>query len=78
MIPVGGAGLEIQVTMGLSSAFSQITYHPSSPLKAIAERALNVQVTYDPGTDPKAAARPGAPFADGDGSSYQSRRRGRV
>ena len=60
VIPVGGAGLEIQVTMGLSSAFSQITYHPSSPLKAIAERALNVQVTYDPGTDPKAAAQAAA------------------
>lgn len=56
VIPVGGAGLEIQVTMGLSSAFSQVTYHPSAPLAAIRERALNVQVTYDPGTDLAAAA----------------------
>lgn len=56
VIPVGGAGLEIQVTMGLSSAFSQITYHPSAPLAAIKERALNVQVSYDPGNDPAAAA----------------------
>jgi beta-glucosidase len=56
VIPLGGAGLEIPVTMGLSSAFSQITYHPSAPLAAITERALNLQVTYDPGTDQKAAA----------------------
>ncbi len=56
VIPVGGAALEIAVTMGMSSAFSQITYHPSAPLAAIKERALNVQVTYDPGTDPVAAA----------------------
>lgn len=56
VIPVGGAGLEIKVTMGLSSAFSQITYHPSAPLAAIRERALNLQVSYDPGTDHKAAA----------------------
>jgi beta-glucosidase len=56
VIPVGGAGLEIKVTMGLSSAFSQITYHPSAPLGAIRERALNLQVSYDPGTDHKAAA----------------------
>ncbi|MGH6999497.1 MAG: glycoside hydrolase family 3 C-terminal domain-containing protein, partial [Phenylobacterium sp.] len=56
VIPVGGAALEIAVTMGMSSAFSQITYHPSAPLAAIQERALNVQVTWDPGTDPAAAA----------------------
>ena len=56
VIPAGGAGLEIKVEMGLSSAFSQITYHPSAPLAAIAERALNLQVGYDPGTDHKAAA----------------------
>lgn len=56
VIPIGGAGLEIKVTMGLSSAFSQITYHPSAPLAAIRERALNLQVSYDSGTDHKAAA----------------------
>jgi len=56
VIAHGGDGLEIPVTMGLSSAFSQVTYHPSAPLAGIRERALNVQVTYDPGTDRKAAA----------------------
>lgn len=56
VIPVGGAGLEIRVTMGLSSAFSQITYHPSAPLAAIRDLTRNTQVTFDPGTDPAAAA----------------------
>ena len=38
------------------SIFSQIVYHPSSPLKAIRELAPAVKVTYDPGTNPDAAA----------------------
>lgn len=60
VIAHGGNGLEIEVTMGLSSAFSQVTYHPSAPLAAIAQRAANVQVSYDPGTDPAAAAKAAA------------------
>ena len=60
VIAHGEGGLEIPVTMGLSSAFSQVTYHPSAPLAAIAERAQNVQVTYDPGADPASAARAAA------------------
>jgi beta-glucosidase len=55
VIPVGGVGHEIPVTMGPSSAFSRITYHPSAPLAAIRELARNVSVTFDPGTDPAAA-----------------------
>ncbi|HEY9236661.1 MULTISPECIES: beta-glucosidase [Phenylobacterium] len=56
VIPVGGAGLELKVSMGPSSAFSQVTYHPSAPLAAIQERAQNLQVSYNPGTDHKSAA----------------------
>ncbi|MDO8409674.1 MAG: beta-glucosidase [Phenylobacterium sp.] len=53
VIPVGGAALEIPVTIGPSSAFSRITYHPSSPLAAIGRRAG--LVTYADGRDLAAA-----------------------
>ena len=53
VIPVGGPALEIPVTIGPSSAFSQVTYHPSSPLAAIGRRA-NL-VTYADGRDLAAA-----------------------
>jgi len=32
-------------------------WHPSSPLRAIRAKARNAQVTFDPGTDPAAAAK---------------------
>lgn len=56
VLPVGGAGLEIKVTMGLSSAFSQITYHPSAPLAAIRGMTRNTEVVYAGGEDHAAAA----------------------
>ena len=56
VLPVGGAGLEIKVTMGLSSAFSQITYHPSAPLAAIRGMTRNTEVVYASGEDHAAAA----------------------
>lgn len=56
VIPVGGTAHEIAVEIGPSSAFSRITYHPSAPLAAIRELARNAAVTFDPGTDPAAAA----------------------
>ncbi len=56
VIPVGGVGHEIPVTMGPSSAFSRVTYHPSAPLTAIRALAPNVAVTFDAGTDAAAAA----------------------
>jgi beta-glucosidase len=34
-----------------------VVWHPSSPLRALRARAPNAQVTYDPGTDPAAAAK---------------------
>jgi beta-glucosidase len=54
VIPVGGPALQIPVTIGPSSAFSQVTYHPSSPLAAIRERTA--EVAYADGTDHGAAA----------------------
>ena len=57
VIPVEGVGHEIAVTMGPSSAFSRITYHPSAPLAAIRELARNAAVTFDAGTDPAKAAQ---------------------
>lgn len=56
VLPVGGAGLEIRVTMGLSSAFSQVTYHPSAPLAAIRGLTRNTEVVYASGEDHAAAA----------------------
>lgn len=56
VLPVGGAGLEIRVTMGMSSAFSQITYHPSAPLAAIRGLTRNTEVVYASGEDHAAAA----------------------
>jgi len=35
----------------------RFVWHPSSPLRALRARAPNTQVTYDPGTDPAAAAK---------------------
>ncbi|WP_332773744.1 beta-glucosidase family protein [Phenylobacterium sp.] len=56
VIAPGEQGLEIPVTMGPSSAFSRITYHPSAPLAALRGLLGNVAVTYDAGTDPQTAA----------------------
>jgi beta-glucosidase len=57
VIAAQGVGHEIPVTMGPSSAFSRITYHPSAPLAAIRELARNAAVTFDAGTDPATAAQ---------------------
>jgi beta-glucosidase len=56
VIPVEDVGHEIAVTMGPSSAFSRITYHPSAPLAAIGELARNAAVTFEAGNDPARAA----------------------
>ncbi|UTP40159.1 beta-glucosidase [Phenylobacterium sp. LH3H17] len=56
VIAPGEQGLEIPVTMGPSSAFSRITYHPSAPLAALRGLLGNVAVSYDAGTDPVTAA----------------------
>lgn len=41
---------------GIDAIFLQHVFHPSSPLTAIRELARNARVTFDPGTNPEAAA----------------------
>ena len=53
---VGGAPVEIPLTKGAAASFARITWHASSPLKAIKALAPNATVIYVDGSDPKAAA----------------------
>lgn len=52
--PVGGPALEIKPP-GAVAAFSRITYFPSSPLQALAQRFPNAKITYISGDDVAAA-----------------------
>ena len=55
VIPFGGPALAIRV--GEIGGFPRrIIYHPSSPLEALRAAAPQTQFTFDPGTDPHAAA----------------------
>ncbi|WP_343527013.1 beta-glucosidase [Sphingomonas sp.] len=53
---VGGAPIEIPLTKGAAASFARITYHASSPLRAIRALAPGAQVTFVDGRDPAAAA----------------------
>ncbi|WP_313443300.1 beta-glucosidase [Novosphingobium sp.] len=53
---VGGAPVEIPLTKGAAASFARITWHASSPLKAIQALAPGATVTYLDGSNPKAAA----------------------
>jgi beta-glucosidase len=53
---VGGAPVEIPLTEGAAASFARVTWHASSPLKAIRAIAPQADVTYIDGNDPKAAA----------------------
>jgi beta-glucosidase len=53
---VGGVPVEIRLTSGAASSFARITYHNSSPLKAIQALAPDAQVSFVDGSDPVAAA----------------------
>ncbi|WP_107955807.1 beta-glucosidase family protein [Sphingomonas faeni] len=54
---VGGVPIEIPLKSGAAASFARITYHSSSPLRAIRALAPNAQVTFVDGTDPVAAAK---------------------
>ncbi len=55
--PAGGNAVkDPNAKTDLLSLFSQVVFHPSSPLQAIREAAPGAKVVYDPGTDPDAAA----------------------
>ena len=53
---VGGVPVEIPLTEGAAASFARITWHNSSPLRAIRALAPQAQVTYLDGSDPAAAA----------------------
>jgi beta-glucosidase len=53
---VGGVPIEIPLKTGAAASFARVTYHSSSPLRAIKALAPNAQVTFVDGTDPVAAA----------------------
>ena len=53
---VGGVPVEIPLTSGPAASFARITWHNSSPLKAIRALAPNADVSYVDGSDPVAAA----------------------
>ena len=53
---VGGAPVEIPLTHGEAASFARITWHASSPLRAIRAALPGAKVTYVDGRDPQAAA----------------------
>ncbi|MET0310245.1 MAG: beta-glucosidase [Sphingomonas sp.] len=53
---VGGVPVEIPLTSGAAASFARITWHSSSPLRAIRALAPQAEVTYVDGRDPAAAA----------------------
>ncbi len=53
---VGGVPVEIPLTSGAAASFARITWHNSSPLKALRAAMPGATITYVDGTDPAAAA----------------------
>jgi beta-glucosidase len=56
VIPVGGAGLEIDLPQQAGPIPRTIVYHPSAPLAAIRAQAPQSEVVFDDGSDPVRAA----------------------
>jgi beta-glucosidase len=53
---VGGVPIEIPLTSGAAASFARVTWHNSSPLKALQAAMPWAKVTYIDGSDPAAAA----------------------
>ena len=53
---VGGAPVEIPLATGAASSFARITYHASSPLKALRAALPKARITFVDGLDPAQAA----------------------
>jgi beta-glucosidase len=53
---VGGAPIEVPLTSGAASSFARVTYHASSPLRAIQAAMPQAQVRFVDGKDVAAAA----------------------
>ena len=56
VIPVGGAGLEIDLPQQAGPIPRTIVYHPSAPLAMIRAQAPQSEVVFDDGSDPARAA----------------------
>ena len=56
VIPVGEAGLEIDLPQQAGPIPRTIVYHPSSPLAAMRAEAPQTELVFDDGADPAAAA----------------------
>lgn len=56
VIPIGGAAFKAPLPKGSPEWTGAIIFDPSSPMKAIEAAAPKALVSYDPGTDPSAAA----------------------
>ncbi len=54
---VGGVPVEIRLTKGEAASFARITWHASSPSKALQAAAPNATISYVDGTDPVAAVK---------------------
>ncbi|WP_404476412.1 glycoside hydrolase family 3 C-terminal domain-containing protein [Novosphingobium sp. BL-52-GroH] len=54
---VGGVPVEIALTKGAAASFARMTWHASSPLKAIQALVPQAEVTYVDGSDARAAAQ---------------------
>ena len=53
---VGGVPIEIPLTSGAAASFARVTYHASSPLRAIQALAPAAKVSFVDGSNPAAAA----------------------
>ena len=53
---VGGVPIEIPLKSGAAASFARITYHDSSPLKALRAALPGIAIDYVDGSDPAAAA----------------------
>ncbi len=57
---VGGVPVEIPLTKGEAASFARITWHASSPLKALQAAVPGAAISYVDGRDPVAAAKAAA------------------
>lgn len=53
---VGGAPVEIPLTSGAAASFARVTWHASSPLRALQAALPDATITYVDGSDPVVAA----------------------
>ncbi len=57
---VGGVPIEVPLTEGAAMSFARLTYHNSSPMRALQAALPNAQISFVDGSDPAAAAKAAA------------------